>query len=86
MGPGILAPEFLDFPLQKDNHPNCTVQFSSVKSLSCVRLCDPMNRSTPSSVAQSCPTLYDPYETQHAMPPCPSPTPGVHSDSPPLSQ
>ena len=47
MGPGILAPEFLDFPLQKDNHPNCTVQFSSVKSLSCVRLCDPMNRSTP---------------------------------------
>ena len=26
-----------------------------------------------------------PYELQHARPPCPSPTPGVHSDSRPLS-
>jgi len=28
-----------------------------------------------SSVAQSCP---QPHEPQHAKPPCPSPTPGVH--------
>ena len=27
-----------------------------------------------------------PHESQHAKPPCPSPTPGVHSDSCPLSQ
>ena len=27
-----------------------------------------------------------PRESQHARPPCPSPTPGVHSDSCPLSQ
>ena len=27
-----------------------------------------------------------PHESQHAMPPCPSPTPGVHSDSCPSSQ
>ena len=27
-----------------------------------------------------------PQELQHARPPCPSPTPGVHSDSCPLSQ
>ena len=27
-----------------------------------------------------------PHESQHARPPCPSPTPGVHSDSCPLSQ
>ena len=27
-----------------------------------------------------------PHELQHAMPPCPSPTPGVHSNSRPLSQ
>ena len=27
-----------------------------------------------------------PHESQHVMPPCPSPTPGVHSDSRPLSQ
>ena len=38
-----------------------------------------------SSVAQSCPTLR-PHESQHARPPCPSPTPRVHPDSGPLSQ
>jgi len=27
-----------------------------------------------------------PHESQHARPPCPSPTPGVHSDSNPSSQ
>ena len=27
-----------------------------------------------------------PHESQHARPPCPSPTPGVHSDSHPLSR
>ena len=27
-----------------------------------------------------------PHESQHASPPCPSPTPGVHSDPCPLSQ
>ena len=27
-----------------------------------------------------------PHESQHARPPCPLPTPGVHSDSHPLSQ
>ena len=38
-----------------------------------------------SSVAQSCPTLR-PHESQHARPPCPSPTPRVHSDSRSLSR
>ena len=38
-----------------------------------------------SSVAQSCPTLW-PHESQYARPPCPSPTPGVHSDSSPSSR
>ena len=38
-----------------------------------------------SSFAQSCPTLR-PHESQHARPPCPSPTPEVHSDSRPSSQ
>ena len=37
-----------------------------------------------SSVTQSCPTLR-PHESQHARPPCPSPTPGVHSNSCPSS-
>ena len=37
-----------------------------------------------SSVTQSCPTLFDPMNrSQHARPPCPSPTPGVHPNSRP---
>ena len=42
------------------------------------------------SVSQfSCSVMSDslpPHESQHARPPCPSPTPGVHSESRPLSQ
>ena len=38
-----------------------------------------------SSVAQSCLTLCDPSELQHARPPCPSPTPGVYPNSCPSS-
>ena len=38
-----------------------------------------------SSVAQSRPTLR-PDEPQHARPPCPSPTPGVHPNPCPLSR
>ena len=41
-----------------------------------------------SSVQFSCSVMSDslwPYELQHARPPCPSPTPGVHSDSRPSS-
>ena len=37
------------------------------------------------SVGQSYPTLR-PHESKHARPPCPSPTPRVHSDSQPLSR
>ena len=39
-----------------------------------------------SSVAQSCPSLCEPHGLQHVRPPCPSPTPGVYSDSCPLSR
>ena len=38
-----------------------------------------------SSVAQSCLTLCD-HLSQHTRPPCPSPTPGVYSNSCPLSR
>ena len=38
-----------------------------------------------SSVTQSCLTLW-PHESQQARPPCPSPTPWVHSNSRPSSQ
>ena len=39
-----------------------------------------------SSVTQSCLTLCDPMDMEHARPPCPSPTPGVYSESCPLSR
>ena len=42
-----------------------------------------------SSVQFSCSVVSDslrPHELHHARPPCPSSTPGVHSDSRPLSQ
>ena len=41
------------------------------------------------SVQFSCSVVSDslrPHESQHSRPPCPSPTPGVHSDSRPSSQ
>ena len=41
------------------------------------------------SVQFSCSVMSDslrPHESQHARPPCPSPTPGVHSDPRPSSQ
>ena len=41
------------------------------------------------SVQFNCSVVSDslrPHESQHARPPCPSPTPGVHSDSRPSSQ
>ena len=41
------------------------------------------------SVQFSCSVVSDslrPHESQHARPPCPSPSPGVHSDSHPSSQ
>ena len=47
-----------------------SVQFSSVAQ-PCPTLCDPMNHSTPGL---------------HARPPCPSPSPGVHSNSRPSSR
>ena len=42
-----------------------------------------------SSFQFSCSVMSDslwPHESQHTRPPCPSPTPAVHSDSGPLSQ
>ena len=48
-----------------------------------------LHNNTISSVQFSHSVVSDssrPHESQHARPPCPSPTPGVHSDSCPSSQ
>ena len=50
----------------------------SFSSLSTIRS-DQISRSVMSDSLR-------PHESQHARPPCPSPTPRVHSDSRPLSQ
>ena len=64
------------FPLSSTNNSYfSSVQFSSVTQ-SWPTLCDPMNRSTPG------------LPVYHQLPrtPCPSPAPGVHSDSHPSSR
>ena len=65
----------------------CSIQFSSVTQ-SCPTLCDPMNHrvrlfATPWIIVSN---SLRPHESQHARPPCPSPTPEVHWDSCPSSQ
>ena len=74
---------------------------AAAKSLqSCPTLCNPIDSSPPGSPVPGilqARTLYQfshsvmsdslrPHESQHARPPCPSPTPGVHQDSRPSSQ
>ena len=67
-----------------------------VQSLSCIRLCDPMDTM---HARLLCPSLssvrfshsfvsdsLQPHGLQHARTPCPSPTPGVYSNSCPLSR
>ena len=49
----------------------------------------PLLKMKVSSVQFSCSVMSDslrPHESQHDRPPCPSPSPGVHSDSRPSSQ
>ena len=59
---------------------------SFLSSFGCLWL---YHRQEPSSVQFSHSVMSDslrPHESQHTRPPCPSPTPGVHSDSRPSSQ
>ena len=56
----------------------CTVYFRSMHLIYVIR----SDQISCSVVSDS----FRPHESQHARPPCPSPTPGVHSDSRPSSQ
>ena len=63
--------------------------FNSYKCLKVYVLASFVNKLQFSSVQFSCSVVSNslrPHELQHARPPCPSPTPGVHSDSRPSSQ
>ena len=61
------------------------------KTHECIQIFHPTNpphSCAYTSVQFSCSVVSDslrPHESQHARPPCPSPTPGVHPDSHPLS-
>ena len=64
----------------------CHLKWSFLISIKIVISTHPFGLSVQfSSVTQSCPTLW-PHESQHARTPCPSPTPGVYSNSYPSSQ
>ena len=59
-------------------HRCCSIT-SSFPQLNNIHSMDQFSRSVVSDSLQ-------PHELQHTRPPCPSPTPGVHSDSRPSSQ
>ena len=68
----------LDTIKNKSATVKCSVSYSVIGVLSLL-----------SSVQFSCSVMSDslpPHELQHARPPCPSPSPGVHYDSRPSSQ
>ena len=67
-------PVCFNFPI---NH---TGDFITPTKEGCIQIrSDQISRSVLSSSLR-------PHESQHSRPPCPSPTPGVHSDSRPSSQ
>ena len=68
-------------------HFNAPIVFALLLQLTC--LCRQLFFFQFSSVQFSCSVVSNylrPHESQHARPPCPSPTPGVHSDPRPSSQ
>ena len=66
---------FYFFSISSINHLLSNLPFQPFKDISSVQF----SRSVVSDSLR-------PHESQHARPPCPSPTPGVHSDSHPSSQ
>ena len=78
-------------------HSNCVLSFTKSEKARAMKRGFPVivtlnlfiNQLIRSSVQFSCSVMSDslwPHESQHARPPCPSPAPGVHSDSRPSSQ
>ena len=65
--------KFEEMQISKRSHPFFLAHLPCTQSVSQFS-CSVMSDSLP------------PHESQHARPPCPSPTPGVHSESRPLSQ
>ena len=51
---------------------------TQIRIISLLKRCAYLYMHQIRSVTQLCLTLWRPHESQHARPPCPSPTPGVH--------
>ena len=91
---------FLKSPLSPNSdiikYLNCeNTPYTALKSFKTTFILDGLNHSSYRSVSSlssiqfSCSVMSDslpPHESQHARPPCPSPSPGVHSDSHPSSR
>ena len=83
--------DFFFFYKQGDNIYPCRTSFpiwnQSVVPCPVLNLCHCIHFLI--SIQFSCSVVYNslrPHDLQHARPPCPSPTPGAHSDSRPSSQ
>ena len=87
MSPSWLFPQAGGIPAEKFSRAEKTVQTILHTGLA---LCSDVCRAPPGGSVQFSRSVVSdslrPHESQHARPPCPSPTPGVHSDSRPLSQ
>ena len=71
-----------------NRNQSASLQVSLQKKLLCMYVYLVCPRKEASSVQFSCSVMSSslrPHESQHTRPPCPSPTPGVHSDSRPSS-
>ena len=71
--------------LQKSNRKDFGNHGNAVLTVSVNPGCDTVLSSVQFSPSVMSDSL-GPHEPQHTRPPCPSPTPGIHSNSPPSSQ
>ena len=76
--------------LLKNRHAACMGRQIQVSKCNCISQvpCPDLNSLSFqfSSIQSLSHVRLQPHELQHTRPPCPSPTPGVHPDSRPLSQ
>ena len=87
MGPMVMS--FIDFTSSPQKIGTCPSVLCCKKNSSPVSVLLVVHKAVFSSAQFSRSVMSDslrPHESQHARPPCPSPTPGVHSDSRPSSQ
>ena len=86
----FLSDSIFKFPIESVSKTRNYLLLISKPTINClyyasVNIAQPETASVQFSHSVVSDSLW-PHESQHARPPCPSPTPGVHSDSRPLSR